>query len=295
MTTEYLDLKMDFMFKQLFGDPRRKSITIAFLNDLLHRKDQELITDVQYENTELIKDELDGKTSRLDVLVSTSSGERINVEIQLVNQHDMPERMLYYWAKLFSSSLEAGQNYTQLVPTIMISILNYPLFPHETDSFHNIFHLKEDKENFIWSPHLEFHVIDLSQFMVKWKKYRREMKSNPPTEYPWLMMLSAVDYRKKTIAKEIFNELEEFALNEQEVREALVEWETLSANKENKALYEARLKYLRDQLSNILGERRVGREEEQRNIAKRMLEEGFPLEMIAKLTKLSEEEIQGFM
>ena len=108
-------------------------------------------------------------------------------------------------------------------------------------------------------------------------------------------MLSAVDYRKKTIAKEIFNELEEFALNEQEVREALVEWETLSANKENKALYEARLKYLRDQLSNILGERRVGREEEQRNIAKRMLEEGFPLEMIAKLTKLSEEEIQGFM
>ncbi|WP_256243443.1 hypothetical protein [Bacillus sp. V3B] len=32
MTTEYLDLKMDFMFKQLFGDPRRKSITMAFLN-----------------------------------------------------------------------------------------------------------------------------------------------------------------------------------------------------------------------------------------------------------------------
>ena len=136
---------------------------------MLHRKDQDLITDVQYENTELIKEELDGKTSRLDVLVFTSSGERINIEIQLVNQHDMPERMLYYWAKLFSSSLEVGQNYTELVPTIMISILNYPLFPHETDSFHTIFHLKEDSENFVWSPHLEFHVIDLSQFMVKWK------------------------------------------------------------------------------------------------------------------------------
>ena len=38
MTEEYLDLKMDFMFKQLFGDPRRKNITMAFLNDLLHRK-----------------------------------------------------------------------------------------------------------------------------------------------------------------------------------------------------------------------------------------------------------------
>lgn len=31
MTKEYLDLKMDFMFKQLFGHPRWKNITIAFL------------------------------------------------------------------------------------------------------------------------------------------------------------------------------------------------------------------------------------------------------------------------
>lgn len=63
------------MFKQLFGHPTRKSITIAFLNDLLHRKGHERIMDVQYENTELIKAEQDGKISRLNVLVFTSSGE----------------------------------------------------------------------------------------------------------------------------------------------------------------------------------------------------------------------------
>ncbi len=95
MTTEYLDLKMDFMFKQLFGHPSRKKITIAFLNDLLHRQGRDRITDVQYENTELIKAEQVGKTSRLDVLVYTSNDERINVEIQMVDQHDMPERVLY--------------------------------------------------------------------------------------------------------------------------------------------------------------------------------------------------------
>lgn len=297
MKTEYLDLKMDFMFKQLFGHHRRKSITIAFLNDLLNRKGSERIVDVNYENTELIKEQLEGKTSRLDVLVFTSRGERINVEIQLVNQHDMPERMLYYWAKLFSTPLEAGQNYSELVPTIMISILNYPLFPHETDSFHNVFHLKEDKENFLWSPHLEFHAIDLSQFMVKWKKYRREMKENLSAETPWLMMLLAADYRKKTIDIEILKELEVFALNEQEVREALIEWESLSANKENKVLYEARLKYLRDQLSNMMGERRVGRveglKEGLRQVAKNLLKDGTPISKIAELTGLSEDEIRS--
>ena len=62
---QYLDLKMDFMFKQLFGHPSRKSITMAFLNALLHRKEDDRIVDVQFENTELTKETEDGKTGRL--------------------------------------------------------------------------------------------------------------------------------------------------------------------------------------------------------------------------------------
>lgn len=41
------------MFKQLFGHPSRKSITMAFLNALLHRTGDDRIIDVQFENTEL--------------------------------------------------------------------------------------------------------------------------------------------------------------------------------------------------------------------------------------------------
>ncbi len=82
----------------------------CFLNDLLSRKGQERIIDVQYENTELIKVEQDGKTNRLDVLVFTSRNERINIEIQFIDQREMPERTFYYWSKLFSASLRTGQN-----------------------------------------------------------------------------------------------------------------------------------------------------------------------------------------
>lgn len=80
--------------------------------------------------------------------------------------NDMAERVLFYWSKLFSSSLAAGENYRQLSPTIMISIQNYPLFPRDIDSFHNIFHLREDTEHFLWCPHIEFHAFDLSQFIA---------------------------------------------------------------------------------------------------------------------------------
>ncbi|MED4969168.1 hypothetical protein P9755_05015 [Parageobacillus toebii] len=70
------------------------------------------------------------------------------------------------------------------------------LFPHETDRFHTVFHLREDEEHFLWSAHIEFHAIDLSQFMVQWKKYRREMKKS--AEVPWLMC-----YRWQTFEKSV--------------------------------------------------------------------------------------------
>lgn len=69
------------------------------------------------------------------------------------------------------------------------------------------------------------------------------------------MMLSAVDSRKRDVDEQIINELEVLAMNEEEIREALEEWEKLSVNPENRYAYEMRLKWLRDKLSNIRGER----------------------------------------
>ncbi|XWN52373.1 DUF4277 domain-containing protein [Anoxybacillus flavithermus] len=88
------------------------------------------------------------------------------------------------------------------------------------------------EEQFLWSHHLEFHVLDLSQFMVKWKKYRREVKQSP--EWPWLTMLSAVDGRTKKMDEEMFRELEGIAMTEQDILEALEEWQNLSVDPENR-------------------------------------------------------------
>lgn len=58
------------------------------------------------------------------------------------------------------------------------------------------------------------------------------------------MMLSAVDSRKRDVDEQIINELEVLAMNEEEIREALEEWEKLSVNPENRYAYEMRLKWL---------------------------------------------------
>jgi predicted transposase/invertase (TIGR01784 family) len=301
MEKEYLDLKLDFMFKQLFGQKNRKNITIAFLNDLLGRKGDDRITDLHFENTESVKDKSDGKTVIFDVTVFTSLGERINIEIQLVNQQNMPERTLYYWSRMFSSSLKSGDSYLDLPPTIIIPILNYPLFSSETERFHTVFHIREDEGGFLWSNLFEIHLIDLSNFMVQWKKYRSKLKEQHHQELPWLMMLSAADIQRKKLDEEMLAELEEWAMNIEEVREALIEWESLSSKKKNLVEYEARLKELRDLLNNFKGYHRMGREEGIevgielgiQKIAKKMVEKGKPISEVAELTGLAEEEIRS--
>lgn len=101
----------------------------------------------------------------------------------------------------------------------------------------------------------------------------------------------------------LFDELEEWAMNEQEIREALEEWEKLSVSPENRYAYEMRLKWLRDQLSNLLGERRAGleeglkkgREEERKKMIWHMAAKGMTAKDIADLTGLAEEEVRKWM
>lgn len=183
----------------------------------------------------------------------------------------------------------------------MIAILNYPLFPHETDRFHTVFHIREDEEQFLWSPHLEFHAIDLSQFMIKWKKYRRDMKRSP--EWPWLMMLSAVDSRTKKVDEKMFRELEGIAMAEQEILETLEEWQHLSVDPENRYAYEMRLKWLLDQLTNIRSERQAGLEQgreegmkqKEREIIRKMAEKGMSIAQIAHILDRDEEDVRGMV
>jgi hypothetical protein len=79
-------------------------------------------------------------------------------------------QVLYDGEQLFSSSLGSGRKYSEFPPTMMITILNDLLFPHETDRFHTVFHLREDEAFFLWSRHIKFHAMDLSQLMVNERK-----------------------------------------------------------------------------------------------------------------------------
>ncbi|WP_161974858.1 Rpn family recombination-promoting nuclease/putative transposase [Bacillus timonensis] len=189
--------------------------------------------------------------------------------------------------------------------TIVLSILNFSLFKQETDVFHSKFQVLETTKYIQFSDRLEFHTFDLKQFMVQWRQYRRHWNTDTKA-VPWLLLLTAADNQKDTVDTEILDELEEWAMNYEEVKTALKEWEKLSVNKENRAEYEWRLKELRDQLSRLKGAKeegieigkeegvKEGRELERHVILKNMILEGFDVTVISKVTKIPVEEVKEF-
>lgn len=101
MKKPLLDPKSDPVFKQIFGENRNLDILQNFLQSVLDLPPEE------YRRLELADPFLKGsgpdeKMSILDIKVHTASGIIIDVEIQLWNDPDMKERMVWYLAKMIA-------------------------------------------------------------------------------------------------------------------------------------------------------------------------------------------------
>jgi len=87
----------------------------------------EHIKEFTIKNSEMPPEELGGKLCRLDINMSVD-GRVVDLEIQVNDEHDFPERSLYNWAREYSSALAEGHDYISLPETIVISILAFPMF-----------------------------------------------------------------------------------------------------------------------------------------------------------------------
>ena len=123
MNRGLLDPKIDFVFKKIFGNEKHPEILISFLNAVMEPTDP--IKSVQIKNSDIEKEHIEDKYSRLDIKAITNSGEYINVEIQVKNEYNMIKRSLYYWSKLYEEQIVQGDNYEKLAKTVCINILDY--------------------------------------------------------------------------------------------------------------------------------------------------------------------------
>ena len=94
----------------------------------------ESISEINITNPEIPPESISGKFSRLDLNMKVDN-RLVNVEIQVKNDNDYRDRVLFYWAKLYTSELKSGEKYGVLKQTISINIINFNMF--DGDNYHN--------------------------------------------------------------------------------------------------------------------------------------------------------------
>ena len=231
-----LDPKMDFVFKNIFGSEKNPKILISFLNATL--KPKYLITAVEIKNTDLNKDYIEDKFSRLDVKATTSNDEVINIEIQLKNEYNMIKRSLYYWSKLYSEQLNEGEDYSILKRTICINILNFKYL--KTRKFHSAYRLKEIYSNEELTDVAEIHFIEIPKL--------EDCSDEKDMLVPWIEFLKDPESEK----------VRNLEMSIEEIRQAKDELIKMSNDDTQRELYEMRAKTLKDKISALNEAERKG-------------------------------------
>ena len=165
-TYDTLDLNYnpmnDVLFKFVFGNEKRKQITIDFLNTVLQKSLDHPIVDLTFAPTEQNPEHEGDKLTRLDVACVLDSGEQVDVEVQVVNEHDMSSRTLYYWSQMYMTSLVSGETYHDLKPCITVNILNFTLLPKEDP--HSTYGVCELETGHRLNRDLELHFLEIPKY-----------------------------------------------------------------------------------------------------------------------------------
>jgi len=109
-------------------------------------------------NPNIPPDVVGDKDCRLDINM-TIDGQRVDLEIQVSNEGDYPERSLYYWAREYSSVLGEGGAYSDLPRVIVISILAFKLF--DCAEFHSEFQPLEVARHTPLTDRMSLHYFEL--------------------------------------------------------------------------------------------------------------------------------------
>ena len=236
MNRGLLDPKIDFVFKKIFGSEKHPGVLISFLNAVLKQKKP--IVSVEIKNSDLEKEYIEDKFSRLAVKATTSNNEIINIEIQLKNEYNMIKRSLFYWSKLYSEQLNEGEDYSDLKRTICINILNFKYL--KTRKFHSGYRLKEIYSNEELTDVAEIHFIEIPKL--------EEGTDEKDMLVAWIEFLKNPESEK----------VRSLEMSIDEIREAKDELIRMSNDDTQRELYEMRAKTLKDKISALNEAERKG-------------------------------------
>lgn len=147
----------DYMFRALLQ--LNNYVLKGLICSLLHLKTDQVIS-VEITNPLLPGDSIDMKEFILDIQVVLNNNILINLEMQVVNKKNWPERSLSYLCRRFDQ-LNKGQNYIECKPAIHIGFLDFTPFT-DYPEFYATYMMQNIKNHNIYSDKFILRVVDLT-------------------------------------------------------------------------------------------------------------------------------------
>ena len=226
--------RVDFAFKRLFGVKENSDLLISLLNAIL--SPQSPIKEIELLNPYNEKQCSTDKLSILDLKACDDRDRLYNIEVQMGNQNDYDKRALYYWAKIYTDRLSSGGGYSELKKTVGIHILNFNYFKKEP-RYHNIYEIQNRVSNQRHFENFEFHFIELDKFDVKQSQLKSLLER-------WITFLKSEGLFTD---QHLLKVLE----SDPKIKKALDTLDRINFTEEEREVYEAQLKRLRDDIEEI--------------------------------------------
>jgi predicted transposase/invertase (TIGR01784 family) len=183
----FINPKIYFTFKKIFGSEDSKDILISFLNSLIYEA-QPVIQDLEILDPYIAPKIRGIKQPYLDIkakIIDRETGEEqtVIIEMQVLNIQSFEKRILYNAAKSYSIQLTTGQSYDLLNPVIALTITDFVMFP-DLPNVTSHFVLKE-KEYLI-----DYSIYDIELIFVELPKFQKDLTELETIIDKWLFFLN---------------------------------------------------------------------------------------------------------
>ena len=224
-------------------------------------------------NPEMPPENLGDKFCRLDINM-TVNGQQVDLEVQVSNEGDYPERVMYYWSREFSSALPAGEGYSRLPRTLVVSIIDFMLF--DCEEYHSFFQPLEVTRHTLLSDKMGFHFFELPKLP--------DDVSQENMLLLWLSLFKA----------DTEEELEKIKGMEVPVMsQAINAYYTITASSEFREKERLRAKARHDEAQALYNAERKGKQKEKIEIAKKLIKRNRSTDEIVEDTGLTYEEVEN--
>ena len=271
--SKYINPYTDFGFKRMFGTEGNKDLLVDFLNCLMPAKHQ--IVNLSFKNVEQSGEITSDRKAIYDIHCHGINGDLFIVEMQKAKIKFFKDRALFYITFPIKEQAQKGDWDFKLVPIYDIALLDFDYDEHEEiRKFDRNVQLR-DEDGFVFYDKLGFRFLQMPYFT----KTENELVTHYDKWCYFLKHLEDFDNIPQILNEPVFDKAFKTASLAAMTKKEREEYE------QSKLVY-AELK------SAIDTSKEEGALEERYKIAKSFKEDGVPLNIIAKNTGLSIDEIE---